>query len=557
MDYELRRFQVRTIRHGSSFLLRDTSDEDEDDADTPLERQLDLLSLSSEELQEYTYYEILEIPTFASPQQVKKAYHAACLLYHPDKTGRSEEDYVFLSIKAAFDTLSDDEKRKQYDSTSLHFDDAIPAGGESADEFYETYGPVFERNLQFNVHMRNTSSSQQHKPPSLGNDKTSIEKVHAFYQYWSTFDSWRDFSLQASQETQCDVDAADSRYEKRWMQTQINKKAKALKREEMARLSLLVERSMAADPRLQREKLRIQHEKQQRTLARLEEERQQQEEQERHAKQLQEEQAQREEEEREKRAAAKAIRDKEKKQLRKTRQSFRKLAISAYEQHSNDAIWDSMEHMNDDVELLCTKLTQEQLSVVLDEMGETPDVQALQQVKNHAAQTRAGISEEQIQAERQREQARAAVEKKELLQKASRAATPWGKEELSALAKAVKKYPPGGANRWETIALFINNLCKPETPRTKEECIEKYNQIANAAPKQATAAGASTTNDNASSSDTWTEQQDKQLQDGLKTYPGSMDKNERWTAIAKGVDGKSKKDCVQRFKAIRAALKNK
>ena len=36
-----------------------------------------------------------------------------------------------------------------------------------------------------------------------------------------------------------------------------------------------------------------------------------------------------------------------------------------------------------------------------------------------------------------------------------------------------------------------------------------------------------------------------------------MDKNERWAAIAKGVNGKSKKECVQRFKAIRAALKNK
>jgi DnaJ family protein C protein 2 len=36
-----------------------------------------------------------------------------------------------------------------------------------------------------------------------------------------------------------------------------------------------------------------------------------------------------------------------------------------------------------------------------------------------------------------------------------------------------------------------------------------------------------------------------------------MDKNERWASIAKGVDGKSKKECVERFKAIRAAIKNK
>jgi DnaJ homolog subfamily C member 2 len=34
-----------------------------------------------------------------------------------------------------------------------------------------------------------------------------------------------------------------------------------------------------------------------------------------------------------------------------------------------------------------------------------------------------------------------------------------------------------------------------------------------------------------------------------------MDKNERWTKIAKGVMGKTKKECVQRFKEIRNAIK--
>jgi DnaJ family protein C protein 2 len=36
-----------------------------------------------------------------------------------------------------------------------------------------------------------------------------------------------------------------------------------------------------------------------------------------------------------------------------------------------------------------------------------------------------------------------------------------------------------------------------------------------------------------------------------------MDKNERWKAIAKGVPGKTKKDCVERFKAIREAVRQK
>ena len=55
----------------------------------------------------------------------------------------------------------------------------------------------------------------------------------------------------------------------------------------------------------------------------------------------------------------------------------------------------------------------------------------------------------------------------------------------------------------------------------------------------------------------WTDAQDKQLEEGLAQYPSSMDKNERWTAIAAGVGGRSKKDCVARFKEIRLALLQK
>ena len=559
LDYELRCMQVRTIRHGSSFMNGNSaqSDDDNDEQDeVPTEQQRDLLSLSSHELEELTYYEILEVPTHASQQVIKKGYHAACLLYHPDKTGRSEEDHVFLTIKSAFDTLSDEEKRKSYDSTALVFDDSIPSGGESPESFYTTYGPVFERNLRFDTKLRNTPS---HKVPLLGNDKTSIDKVHAFYEYWIHFDSWRDFTLKASQETEHDLETADSRYEKRYMQKEIARRAKALKREEMARINLLVERSMATDPRLKREKQRQYEEKQERLRAKQEQQRLAQQQKQQQQERLAREEAQRQEQERDQKAQAKAIREKEKKQLRKMRQSFRKLTMTAYQQQQEEGVvWETLEDMNDDIELLCNKLTEVQLSKLTEELGEKSDLAALEQVKKHAARTRAGVTEEEIEAERQRDEARAAQEEKARLHKASRATAPWSKEELSALAKAVKKYPPGGANRWETIALFINNLCKPQDPRTKEECIEKYNQIANAAPKHLTSSSTVTANDgDSSTSDGWTEQQDKQLQEGLKQFPVTMDKNERWTSIAKGVDGKNKKECVQRFKAIRAALKNK
>lgn len=52
----------------------------------------------------------------------------------------------------------------------------------------------------------------------------------------------------------------------------------------------------------------------------------------------------------------------------------------------------------------------------------------------------------------------------------------------------------------------------------------------------------------------WTEAEDEALQDGLQRYPHTLDKNERWTCIAACVATRSKKECVARFKEIRAAL---
>jgi len=53
----------------------------------------------------------------------------------------------------------------------------------------------------------------------------------------------------------------------------------------------------------------------------------------------------------------------------------------------------------------------------------------------------------------------------------------------------------------------------------------------------------------------WTPEQQKLLEAGLKKYPAA-DK-ERWVKIAGDIPGKSKKDCVARYKEIVALLKKK
>lgn len=289
---------------------------------------INLLKVTSRKLKKLTYYDVLgDLPLHATPEEVKKAYHKACLVYHPDKTGRGEEDEVFLKVKAAFDTLSDKSKRKAYDS-QMPFDDSVPKGNETASEFYEVYGPVFERNLRFddrlNPDRKQPTTGKKNKkkkkgprgPPPFGDDETPLDKVHAFYDYWTHFESWRDFSLEAAKLTNnenFDADNVDSRYEKRFVQKEIDRKAKALKREEMARVNLLVERAIAADPRLKREKLRVQQEKEKIERERREEkERSERESKEREEREATEKAA-REAREKEEKANEKATREKNKK----------------------------------------------------------------------------------------------------------------------------------------------------------------------------------------------------------------------------------------------------
>lgn len=267
------------------------------------------------------------------------------------------------------------------------------------------------------------------------------------------------------------------------------------------------------------------------------------------------------------------LKEQQKKQLRKAKQLFRKLAMTAYQaaipnSDSTGKVWDDLEQMNDDIELLCDKLDTLELTQLSDALGgaaaveedsNTPIcVDALAEVRQCAQETASGVERQSLLALEQRKQARREDAEKAQAAKAARASAPWTKDELSALAKGVKKYPPGGANRWDSIALFVNNLCKQPDPRTKEECIEKYNQIASsAAPPQASDKEIAGGGGKDGATVAWTEEEDNLLQEMLRKYPADMDKNERWKAIAKGVPGKTKKDCVDRFKAIREAVRQK
>ena len=72
------------------------------------------------------HYEILGIQQNASDSEIKKAYRQLSLKYHPDRNGNSQESIaLFQEISNANDTLSDPEKRKQYDFDLQHGEGAF------------------------------------------------------------------------------------------------------------------------------------------------------------------------------------------------------------------------------------------------------------------------------------------------------------------------------------------------------------------------------------------------------------------------------------------------
>lgn len=64
------------------------------------------------------YYSILGVEENASQEEIKKSFRKLSMKFHPDKNpGNSEAEEKFKEISQAYDTLSDKDKKKEYDFT--------------------------------------------------------------------------------------------------------------------------------------------------------------------------------------------------------------------------------------------------------------------------------------------------------------------------------------------------------------------------------------------------------------------------------------------------------
>ena len=494
--------------------------ESEDDSDAAERKRL-MLALGSDD--HYAMLGLGALNVNASDEQVRRAYRALVLKYHPDKmagaggaggggaAGSSSTstpaaasggsgsgaggvtDPLFLAIQKAYDVLSNDKSRRAYDSV-YEFDDSIPSGSETLatdDAFYALYGPVFERNARW---------SHTKPVPRLGGADTPDAAVRAFYAFWHDFDSWRDFSAAAEH----NADEADARDERRWMQRE-NERAIAKKRKaEVARINDLTSRAQARDPRVAR--MEREEEEARRAAREARAAGKRAEEEARRAREAAAAAAAAAEEEARKAevAARKAAKDRDKRALKRMRADLRRAltvaggaaaggaaggagggeggeGVASPATPAADTATGAGDALPDDAwEVLAGALDMAALTALLAATtvagsgpGGLPAAAAV--VADAVAGARraaAAASAEAAAATAAAAAAAAATAAAAAAAAAAKREREWTVQEASMLAKGVARYPPGTRNRWVMIAEYVTNAGLGE-PRNADECIAK------------------------------------------------------------------------------------
>jgi curved DNA-binding protein len=83
------------------------------------------------------YYKTLGIDKNANPDQVKQAYRRLASLHHPDKGGDTAQ---FQEIQEAYATLSDADRRSQYDNPRPQFSSTSGPSGFDFDAIFNIFG---------------------------------------------------------------------------------------------------------------------------------------------------------------------------------------------------------------------------------------------------------------------------------------------------------------------------------------------------------------------------------------------------------------------------------
>ena len=121
------------------------------------------------------YYDILDVSKDASTDEIKKQYKKKALKHHPDRGGNAE---MFKKISEAYQTLSDPEKKQEYDNPNP-FTRQMP-GGAHFHHHYHQQSHFVDPNIIFQQFFNNDFFQQhpQHRQhPHARNTTTTTFNI--------------------------------------------------------------------------------------------------------------------------------------------------------------------------------------------------------------------------------------------------------------------------------------------------------------------------------------------------------------------------------------------
>ncbi|XP_028933789.1 dnaJ homolog subfamily C member 2 [Ornithorhynchus anatinus] len=546
--------------------------EESEDEELQLEEFPMLKTLDPKDWKNQDHYAVLglgHVRYRATQKQIKAAHKAMVLKHHPDKRkaagepiAEGENDY-FTCITKAYEMLSDPVKRRAFNSIDPTFDNSVPSKSEAKDSFFEVFSPVFERNSRW---------SSKKNVPKLGDMHSSFEDVDAFYSFWYNFDSWREFSYLDEEEKE----KAECRDERRWIEKQ-NRAARAQrKKEEMNRIRTLVDNAYSCDPRIKKFKEEEKAKKEAEKKAKMEAKRKEQEakEKQRQAELEAARLAKEKEEEEVRQQALLAKKEKEiqKKAIKKERQKLRTSCKNWNYFSDNEA---ECVKMMEEVEKLCDRLELASLQCLNETLTSTSKEGGKAAVEKQIEEVNEQIRKEKEEDEARMRQASKSTEKS--TGGGGGGGKNWSEDDLQLLIKAVNLFPAGTNSRWEVIANYMNLHSTSGTKRTAKDVIgkakslqkldphqkddinkkafDKFKKEHGVVPQSDSAAPSERFEGPCTDSTPWTTEEQKLLEQALKTYP--VNTPERWEKIAAAVPGRSKKDCMKRYKELVEMVKAK
>lgn len=105
-----------------------------------------------------TYYELLGLQPSCTQDDIKKAYRSLAMKHHPDRGG---DTAYFQKITEAYNTLSDENKRAEYDLNSNGGPQSFNFGGMG--DFQDIFGNIFKFGPGFHAY-------EQHHNPRKNRD---------------------------------------------------------------------------------------------------------------------------------------------------------------------------------------------------------------------------------------------------------------------------------------------------------------------------------------------------------------------------------------------------